>query len=378
MSVLWQGIHICVDAKCAHCGSNITEDLKVGPALYMPCQVDVCNNRLFSDARVEKWFGMPLLESLRSPKSDIKIELKVEKFFVSREIIILNCIDFLYGHSILKLLNAEHHLEENAEFGLVVIVPKFLRWMVPKGVAEIWTVDIPLSRSQHYYPALHARISDELERFEVVYVSYAHSHPKHFDITRFTGVEKHNFEVERFRITFIWREDRPWWNNDLSLRAARKFAFMKPLLYWQNGSIRQLFSRLRRKFQQATFTVAGLGTSTRFPAWIEDCRVGRFTDELERQTCKIYTESRLVVGVHGSNMLLPSAHAGLTLDLMPSDRWANLAQDILYQEADNRLAAFRYRFLPLVSSPALVSHIASTQLKGFSYFRDQMLNRENV
>jgi len=47
--------------------------------------------------------------------------------------------------------------------------------------------------------------------------------------------------------------------------------------------------------------------------------------------------------VHGSNMLLPSAHAGMTIDLMPDDRWGNFAQDISYQEDDVRMGSYRYR-----------------------------------
>lgn len=44
------------------------------------------------------------------------------------------------------------------------------------------------------------------------------------------------------------------------------------------------------------------------------------------------------MGVHGSNMLLPSAHARATLVLMPRKRWGNFIQDILFQEPNPRLA----------------------------------------
>jgi hypothetical protein len=338
----------------------------------MPYQVDVHRNLLFGDARAKDWLGLPLLTSLRYPKNDVEIKLQIEGRSTAEKVLVLNCIDFLYGHSLLKLLNLEHHLKENYELDIIAIVPKFLRWMVPEGVAEIWTVDISLSDSQHFFPLLHRKITRELQRFSTIYVSHAHSHPKCFDITRFTGVEKHDFARTEFRVSFVWREDRPWCNDGFFIRVARKFAAMKQLLHVQNNKIRQMFSVLRHNLPQTIFTVVGLGTATKFPDWIEDHRVSQFTEDIERKFCKIYAESRVVIGVHGSNLLLPSAHAGMTLDLMPSDRWANIAQDILYQEQDSRLASFRYRFLPITSPPALVAHMASSQLQGYSYFRRQM------
>lgn len=371
--VLWQGIHICVVANCHHCHAEVIEDLKVGHALYVPYQVDLRKNVLFGDDKPKCWLGMPLLKSLQNPKTDSDIEFKVEKFQEYKNVIILNCIDFLYGHALLKLLNAERHLKNNSGFGLVLLIPTFLYWMIPKGVAEVWTVNIPLSKAQNYFPRLDHLIQKESERFFEIYVSRAHSQPKDFNITNFTGIDKHDFKREDFRITFIWREDRLWWSHNFSLRVARKLNYMKPLLYWQNYKICKLFSFLRNKIQNAKFTIAGLGTFTKFPKWIDDLRINQFNEDLEREACRIYAESRLVIGVHGSNMLLPSAHAGMTLDLMPYDRWSNFAQDVSYQECDNRLSSYRYRYLPLNINTGLLAFISSLQINGYSYFKKQMM-----
>lgn len=76
-----------------------------------------------------------------------------------------------------------------------------------------------------------------------------------------------------------------------------------------------------------------------------------FSTDTEKTLCKINSESRVVLGVHGSNMLLPSAHAGMTIDLMPDDRWGNFAQDVLYQENDVRMSSYRYRYVPINQKP---------------------------
>ncbi len=371
--IIWQGIHVCAEYVCTRCKSRVIEDLRIGHAIASPYKVDLERNMLYGDELSKSWFGRPLLESLNNPRTKTEVGLVVERFYPSRKVIILNCIDFLYGHSLLKLLNAERHIKNNGEFGLIVIVPAFLRWMVPLGVAEIWVVNISLAEARSYNTSLERRIKQECERFDLIYLSLAYSHPKYFDIANFTRVKTHAFNKPDFRVTFIWREDRLWGTHILSVRSAHKMNYKRALLQWQNYKIRRLFSRLRAQIPHAKFTVAGLGVATRFPSWIDDKRMERFTDNSEREACIIYSESRLVIGVHGSNMLLPSAHAGITIDLMPPARWGNFAQDILYQEDDNRMSAFRYRYLHQAIPIGLISEIALHCITGYEEFKRQMM-----
>ncbi|MEG4958839.1 MULTISPECIES: hypothetical protein [unclassified Microcoleus] len=369
-SVLWQGIHIVLDSKCEGCGSEIIDDLRVGHGVKNYIQVNLIKGEVFAaDTYKKEWLGKPLLNSLQNPQPD-KLEIVKEIFKPCNRVIILNCIDHLYGHSLLKLLNAQRHLECNSDYGLVVIVPKFLRWMVPDEVAEIWTVPISLKNGQNYYPSFAEFVEEETKRFDEIYVSEAHSHPSLFDITRFTRVPKHNFEQEEIKITFIWREDRLLVNR-LLFRVLRKIDRRAMSLPLQNLKIQQLFEKIRLQVPEAKFAVAGLGTKTKFPEWIEDYRVDSFNEKIEKEICHLYSESRLIIGLHGSNMLLPSAHAGMTIDLI-DERWGNFAQDILYQESDPRIASFRYRFLPYQTSNDTLAFIAAVMVLKWSKFKSQM------
>ncbi len=374
--ILWQGIHVCVTADCTGCGATLVCDLAVGQALYTPYIADLATSQLFGDRDQRHWFGEQFFESLQHPDHDTTITLEVEKTGSHTEVIILNCIDYLYGHSLLKLLNAAAHLKNNPEFGLVIIVPRFLRWLIPQGVAEVWVVDVPLSSARRYYLQLDHLIKAECVRFDRIFLSLAVSHPSTFNITHFSGIERHDFSRTQFHITFVWREDRPWCAQKLCVRVGKHLLSVKRLLLmWQNFRIIRLFRELRRRFPEASFTVAGLGTTTTFPDWVNDCRVAAFDDSVERRLCQIYRDSRLVIGVHGSNMLLPSAHAGLTIDLMPDDRWPNIAQDLLFQEADCRMASYRYRYVPLDSSLNTLASIAASQIESYETFMVQMSAR---
>lgn len=375
--IIWQGIHVCVHTICEQCNKEYIEDLSVGHATYLPYKVELSEYTLIGDEKAKKWLGEPLKKSLQTPNLDSGIVVKIKKKSESKKVVILNCIDYLYGHSLLKLLNAQREHEEKRDFALIVIVQKALEWMVPDFVAEVWTVNIPFNNARNYYPSLNETITTELERFDQVYVSHAYSHPSKFNIEKFTCISSYRYEpTAQQRITFIWREDRFWINNYYVSKAVQKYPnlkkFTKPILYYQYWRVIRLFKMLKTTFPNHLFTVAGLGDTGKFPGWIDDCRVKSFNKDTENLTCQIYSQSQIVIGVHGSNMLLPSAQAGMTLDLMPMDRWGNYAQDILFQEDNNKMATYKYRFVPLELKTSIISKIVIQQLIKYSHYSMQM------
>jgi hypothetical protein len=372
VDTLWMGMHVFVKSKCVSCQAEIIEDLNISHSLhYEANKID-----LKREVVLGRGMGHPNLIASFNTTQLLKTEIDREIFKEFKRVIVLNCLDYLYGHCLLKLLNAQRYLEDFPEYGLITIVPKFLRWLVPEGVAEIWTIDIPLKTSLLCYPEVNEFVRREFERFDEIYVSKAYSHPSKFDITKFTRVSKHDLNEENFRITFVWREDRLWC-NDLIYKILKKTNLLFVALTLQNWKIGWLFGQMRRRFPSARFTIAGLGGSTRFPEWIDDCRVTKFDRDTERDTCQIYAQSRLVFGVHGSNMLLPSAHAGMTIDLLSADRLGNITQDILYQEPDPRLASFRYRYLTFQTSITELAKIGGSMLLNYRAFAELMSDRRS-
>jgi hypothetical protein len=347
--------------------AEIINELPIGHSIFDPYQVDLKSKKIFGKESKMNWVGKPLLDSLLNPCFE-QLNIEKEVFTKTEKVIILNCIDFLYGHTLLKLLNAQKHLEEDKTYGLIVIIPKFLRWLVSDGVAEIWTVDISLKGGQIYWKELENFIRKEIKRFDIVYLSPAWSHPRKFNIEKFTRVSPYVLTKQRddINITFIWREDRVLCNEFL-FKILRKLKMPFVYLAHQNRKIIGIFKSIKKNYPQANFFVAGLGKKTSFPKWISDCRVDKYTIQNERDACELYAKSNIVIGVHGSNMLLPSAHALMTLDLMPFDRSGNITQDILFQEDDVPFASFRYRYLPLETSKTRISHEVSSMLHSYPF-----------
>jgi hypothetical protein len=53
----------------------------------------------------------------------------------------------------------------------------------------------------------------------------------------------------------------------------------------------------------------------------------------------------------------------MTIDLMPADKWQCLPEDILFREPDPRIAAFRYRFIPVSTGLAATAQMATSMLQ---------------
>jgi hypothetical protein len=332
----------------------------------------------------DNWFSVKL-KSISDPV-DEPVEMDVEILKRFDKVIILNTLDYIYGHSFLFLLNLQRIIDSAGNLGVIVIVQPMLKWLLPKReIAEVWTVKLPFEKFNNYYPDLTNKINSQFSRFGEVYLSKGHVIPTNvnIDIEKFTGIKPYDFSKPPAiqRITFIWREDpgRLWVRNIYLLKGFRKLGFKKILVPLQYLRVVCLFRLLRRKLNgRYLFSVAGLGQFGKMPSFIDDQRIGSFTEESERQLCKVYAESVLVAGVHGSAMLLPSAHAGMALSLMPSKRWGNFAEDILFNESDVRLASFQRQVVPMNLCILDLRDILFEMITGREYFISKFIHPDEL
>lgn len=360
--LLWQGIHIGAIGLGPDGELRRFRDLPVGHSAHWPYEVGMDAKELKGPAGVE-WLSQPLFESILSPdKSEIHVHREILN--PSKHVIILNCLDMMYGHCLLKLLNSTRHLEDNPDRGLIVLIPSFLRWLVPDGVAEIWSVPLGLAQMKSFYPSIDRQIKAFCENYESIWLSEAFSHPSRFRIEDFTRIKPHDFSLEQDLVTFIWREDRLWLPHYFA-KKLRKLGLQSFALALQRRKVTKVFERLKSAFPETRFAVAGLGMEGRFPKWIEDHRVSRFDEESEKTTAQLYANSRIVAGIHGSNMLLPSSLAGMTLDLVPLDKWNNHPQDAIPAVKDARTGAFLHRFIPAEINTAICANIICSMLRNF-------------
>lgn len=350
---------------CPQCQRTYYGDLPVGHGIYYPMLLQM-DSGVVHDSLGVPWFSKWLRDSFAQRKSE-PVNLKVEEVRPARKAILLNCLDALYGHCLLKLLNAQYYLDHRPDLGLIVLVPRFLRWLVPDGVASIWTVDLPLNRGTEWNDWIATEIHRRVEKLEECWISvaFSHPHPDDFDIERFSRVKPFQVDewekrLDRPTVTFIWREDRLWFSErrNCAQRIQKHLGRLTTRILSHNGDVKGQSQRvialaelLKDQFAELDFAVLGLASPGGFPGWISDLRHIKPDDTVERSWCRRYASSHVVIGVHGSNMLLPSAHAGAVVELMPPKRWANVLQDFLLRSGDLRETLFRYRILPISILP---------------------------
>ncbi|HEX8115700.1 MAG TPA: hypothetical protein VF521_00385, partial [Pyrinomonadaceae bacterium] len=214
------GMRNLADLFCGLCGREFYGDLAAGQALYTPMLLDKATGEVHDPHGVD-WFAGWLRDSY-ARRSDEPVPFEVSELrTIKRPVVLLNCLDTLYGHSLLKLLNAQYYLDRRADLDLVVMVPSFLAWMVPEGVAQVWVVGLPLRRGTEWSEWLAREVRRRVETFDEANLSHALSHPRpdEFDIERFTRVKpfplgEWDARLGRPTVTFIWRDDRPWRASD--------------------------------------------------------------------------------------------------------------------------------------------------------------------
>jgi hypothetical protein len=368
------------ELSCPRCAREFYGDLPAGHGFSYPMLLDRESGAVH-DPNGVFWFGDWLGESY-GKRIDQPLSIEWELLRPLRRVVLLNCLDRLYGHSLLKLLNAQYYIDKMKDWDLVVLTPAFLRWLVPEGVAAVLTIDLPLSRGGEWNDWLGRELKRRVGQLPECHLSVAlpHPHPLDFNIERFTRIVPFPIEEwaervgERPTVAFIWREDRRW-------SGQRQTLLPEGGKIWrrlrsdgsggghaqQNRAVAALAGALRGEFPNLEFAVIGLGWAGDMPKWVLDLRTETIDREREVEWCRRYAKCHVVVGVHGSNMLLPSACAGSVVELVPTERWGNLGQDVLPATADAREWLARSRFLPLDCSSETVAAVIAALLRSLPF-----------
>lgn len=379
VDVAFPGIHILGEYACTACGYRFYHDLPVGFAVDYDVAIGLDDGMLHNPKGVSHWVHGPLMEGFRAP-SDAEVRIERRVLRQCKRIVLLNTLDFLYGHVLLKLWNAQYYLDRHPDLGLVLLIPRSFEWLVPDGVAEVWLVDQKLGQAHGWYRSIDRQVKGFLADFEEVQLGRGYAHPdkSSIDIERFTGVKP--FPTDAFastppHITFVLREDRLWYRTPLHKekhRIMRRLGLQRladPFFRWDQQRMALRALRLMREAVPAlTASVVGLGDPSSLPAGIEDLRTRAMNPATERAWCQAYARSQIVVGVHGSNMLLPTALAGGCIEILPYDRHGNIAQDVAHRRRDV-LLLFLYRFLDEFAGPRQVALHAISMLQDFELFR---------
>jgi FkbM family methyltransferase len=353
------GWRLVLDGTCEGCGHRYLQDLPSGHGLVYPSTLDLTSGETFDPAGAT-WFSASLRPAWETPDArPVKVDVTINER--RNAVVFLSCVDPIYGHALLKLLNVQRELHRD-DVGCVVVIPSALRALVPPGVAEVWTVDEPSRRFGGWLLELEERWARELGRFEHCELSpaYPHPHPSTYDLDALVS----GIEPERPgdpSLVLSLRDDRLWGADaDAQLR-----------------NVARLQKLVTASFPASALTAVGVGGEAPLPDGVADLRSRAPGQAEERRWLALMRRADLAVGVHGSNMLLASGLAAATIELIGEERYGNAFQGTLLSESDPIAALGAHRVVygdkELTDvSPDRVAALALSILREGDRFRRMM------
>lgn len=295
-------------------------------ALYYPMEIDSNKNLLHGTIN---FYNEVLLKNYK-PDNYLPSDKIRNKNFInkkSNKALVVNLLDNCYGHSLIKLFNLyEAHQQFSSQYDIYAITHDSLVHFIPQDKINIIDLTIGFQEAQLCYD-LSAPILDQLRKnysmidFLVTDTFKVHAEKKSLlNFFNFFPTIKNG--SEKMNIVFYYRADffRMWGGETQATRITKFFNYLRPF------------------FPGVEFLVAGEKDKYVFPMEIIDKRVLTFNNETDFIYNEIFRNSIIVIGIHGSNMLMPSLLSQMTIHLTPPHKFKNLGDDIFNQETNSILS----------------------------------------
>ena len=350
-----------VRAHCPQCRRRFLAHLHTGFYNHTDFVLDEASGEVQSTGIDLGWYRDWVAYALASAGESPHPVQRVVRRAHGEDVLLLNCLDPIYGHCLHRLFSLDAYRQRNFAGSVVAIVPRFLAWLAPDDIDELWVVDAPLrecNRANATVAEMTAHLAAGVRRLRYAGMAYG-GHT--VDIARYAGVAPfavtgHDL-VSPPRLTLNWREDRCWTIHGRPAEPAAAIA-------QQHRLFCLLLEKLREQAPNLDAVVTGYGQSGQFPAWVQDLRLLQHDTEMERRWARRYAQSHLSFGVHGSNMILPSALSMGAMELVLVKFWPHV---LFAWEWANRMpasdAVIRYRLIPVASSVSDIVSIALMQLR---------------
>jgi len=358
-AVVMPGMIPLMKTHCPKCGRSVLCHLRHG-FVRMDLMFDEHDNKLVSVENAD-WYEnifKGMIETRDRPPPPLE---RITHRPLGRDVILVNALEPTYGHILQRLFSIDAFKDEVGDADLVVIVPRLAAWMVPDGVAETWIVDAPQRQLGLWNSAVADATAALAKR--VARLRLAPMRMDHYvvDIARYTKVapfEPYTLaDILPAKLTVIWREDRCWTYRGLPQRPEAAVAE-------QFAMVSRMLDILREQIPDLDVAVTGYGRHGAFADWIQDMRVVEHDTAREQEWMRRYAATHLIFGVHGSNMILPPAHALGSVELVPTFYWRSTVT--IWQWA-NRLgggeALSRFLLIPLSTSFSEIISIVFIQLR---------------
>ncbi len=337
-------------------------DLPLGNHVYHPQVWDrqtnevVSNtNFLWTDIR-EEW----------KVEYDQKDHWRIVTKKVVRKAFVLNCLDFIYGHCLSRLLN--YSVDRTTRFpgmDCILMIPESLAHLAPEECAEIWIYSGPLKNLRYRNLWLERAFGDLYARMDNLYLSPCPLHnPDHIDPRDF-GLEV--AKIDSPSIVFSYRENRAWGGN----------------IYNQRVRLEELGKLLSTIWSPENLFLVGYANKTAHWKWKHWNSLLFTKPKLQDEQILLakLSEAVISIGCQGSNMLLPCMLSWSTIRLLPLDRLSHFLGGDYVGRAGSQQMETLYKSRVLYGgyelrdlAPSTVFQIANSMLDYREFLQARFIN----
>ncbi len=246
----------------------------------------------------KNWFNQPLIDL--ADKGRLLPENKIKRIDFSKKknskCIVINLIDYCYGHSLVKLLNVENFYRDYAQTHDLFVISfpdvedylpteKFNSCFLDLSFSEIrkiYNFEQIIDKVKQNYTEVDFAVLDAYLRIE--------NRIQKSEFYNFLGKGENPYKDKKI-VTFHYRADkgREWGEGN------------------QKENVIELFELFRPYFNKdVLFCIIGDKDNNSFPNWIIDKRIIKYPNPIVHEYSQIIASSVLMVSVTGSNLVLPS------------------------------------------------------------------------
>jgi hypothetical protein len=246
----------------------------------------------------KNWYNEPLIDL--AEKARHLPESKIKRLDFSKKkhskCIIINLIDYCYGHSLVKLLNIENFYKDYSEtHDLFVISFPDVEDYLPLDKFNSCLLDLSFSEIKKILnlESLLNKVKENYSEIDFAVLDAYLTIENRIEKTNFYNFygKNENIYKDKKIVTFHYRADK-----------GREWGGIK-----QGENVIELLSLLRPYFRKdVLFCVLGDKDDHAFPDWIIDKRIKKYPNPIVYEYSQIIASSVLIVSITGSNLVLPS------------------------------------------------------------------------
>jgi len=320
----WRSLYDC---SCEGCKDSFLMDMPIFSGIPYPAIYDKKKKKIINS--IPSWWGNPL-GLIENNICDTKIISDIKIHQVNNKVILFNLLDIVYGHSFMRLEKLTYYLD-NADYetyDLFVLIPKQLRYLIEKYEDSISLIEISLAFPQYkyFYTEIDHVIKYNIKHYDEIYCEML-KYPQQEMIK----LDKLNLPIQKWvneikKVVIVYRKDRT-----VGINRRNQYYFYKKLIC---------------RLSTLNIEIIMIGDKDKYDfKYITDMRVKQFdkdTDLKWNNACS----GAISLGVHGSNLLIPSLCSAYNIEFVNYDKLYNFGQATAFLETLNQQETIqKYRYI---------------------------------